>query len=87
MKWSNKKKISSICVEAVVTMVESLNTKCEPLGLIPRSMHTHIHTQLILWGPKILNTAATIKTLPSNILLIFLIKHKIVRTITNFLLV
>lgn len=73
IKWSNKKKISSICVEAVVTMVESLNTMCEPLGSIPRStcVCTRTYTQLILWGPMILNTAPTIKTLPSNILLIF----------------
>lgn len=43
IKWSNKKKISSICVEAVVTMVESLNTMCEPLGSIPRSMCVCMH--------------------------------------------
>lgn len=44
IKSSNKKKISSICVEAVVTMVESLNTMCEPLSSIPRSVCVSAHT-------------------------------------------
>ena len=44
IKWSNKKKILSICVEAVVIMVESLNTMCEPLGSIPRSICVRAHT-------------------------------------------